>query len=83
MKRVFIRRPQLHGNLSKLVPADVISEKEGMLRVKIEGERVVTEVKAADTLPATALNQRDRNQIILKRHPESLSSMHNLYGGRR
>ncbi len=51
MKQVLIRRPQLHGNLTKLIQGDVISEDGPNIRVKIKGEIHPVEVKAKDTLP--------------------------------
>ena len=82
MKEVLIRKQMLHGNVSNLTRAQVLSEKDGVLRVKVEGERLPRDVKAAETIPADRVfDTRDKVTVIAKSYPDSLYSLHSRLNG--
>jgi len=54
-RTVLIRRPQLHGNVMRMVRATVLSENNGDLRVIPEGTNVPINVKASETTDAPAV----------------------------
>lgn len=83
-KQVMIRVKNLHGNTSTLIRSNVISEKDGIMRVKPENSRLADppiEVKAADTIPANkvfANNSREnRNDMIPKSPSPARNSLSN------
>lgn len=81
-KKVLVRQKQLHGNGNKMTPGNVLSEKDGMLRVMIEGQRKPIEVRASDTIPANRVfvaQRNDQRQSILpKAYPTSINALGNL-----
>ena len=50
MKQVLLRRPNLHTGANDLVRVDVISEKDGMLKIKMPGQFHPQEVEAKMTI---------------------------------
>lgn len=72
MKQVMLRQALPRGGGNRLIKADVISENEGTLRVKIQGQNKITEVQADRTIPAEQIfGRQDGNRAILKQHPRS------------
>ena len=89
MKQVMVRQHSLHGNMNTLVRANVISEKDGILRVKPENSRLADppmEVKAEDTIPAEKIfannNRENRNDMIPKSYSPATNSLSNLFTSR-
>jgi len=78
-RTVLIRKFQLHGNLTRMVRATVLSEKAGILRVVPEGQGTPIEVKASDTMDAaTTFGTRLGMQhgiVVQKAYPDSPNSM--------
>jgi hypothetical protein len=77
---VLLRRPQVHGNVTRMVRATVMSENNGTLRVIPEGQRNPIVVKASETLDATttfgtrlAMQKGVVIQRALPDNPNSLS----------
>ena len=86
MKQVMVRQRSLHGNMNTLVRANVISEKNGILRVKPENSRLAEppiEVKAEDTIPAEKVfannSAHNRNDMIPKSYSPASSSLSNMF----
>jgi hypothetical protein len=84
MKQVMVRQKSLHGNMNTLVRANVISEKDGILRVKAENSRLEEppfEVRAEDTIPAEKVfannNRENRNDMIPKSYSPASNSLSN------
>jgi hypothetical protein len=50
-----LRSPQVHGNVTRMVRASVLSECNGVLRVIPEGQKNPIDVKASDTVAASAV----------------------------
>lgn len=72
MKHVLVRKPLRSGD-NELIMAQVISESNGIMRVKFEHSQKLEEVKAADTLPATSVfgnfRREDMRQVTIKNYP--------------
>lgn len=51
-RTVMVRRPQLHGNVTRMVRATVLSESNGELRVLLEGSNKPLNIKASETMDA-------------------------------
>jgi hypothetical protein len=80
---VLIRQKLLSGNMNKLVHAQVLSEKDGVLRVMIQGQRVPTEVKASEVIDAGKIfgktKQGERPASVLqKSYPTGISALGNI-----
>jgi hypothetical protein len=52
-RTVLLRKPQLHGNVTRVIRATVLSEDKDMLRVIPEGQRNVISVKASEVTEAS------------------------------
>lgn len=79
---VLIKQKMLSGNVTKLIRANVLSEKDGMLRVMVEGQRKPIEVKASDTLPAekvfgVAKVGQKPSSVLQRCYPSSINSLGN------
>jgi hypothetical protein len=86
MRQVMVRQKALHGNMNTLVRANVISEKDGILRVKAENSRLAEppiEVRAEDTIPAEKVfannSSKNRNDMIPKSYSPASNSLSNLF----
>lgn len=75
MGQVMVRRKLQNGD-NQLIRADVISEKDGVLRVKMPGVFGPVEVKANETVPATQLFGDPRNKTVIpKSYPDATHSL--------
>jgi hypothetical protein len=87
MKQVLVRSARLHGNISEMLPADVLSEAVDKLRVAIHGRAGVQEVERKDTMPMLAVagqpivNFEAGNPAIPKQYPGSRSSLFRMING--
>ena len=74
-KTVLIRRPQVHGNVTRMVRATVLSENNGEMRVIPEGTNKPINVKASDTRSAPeAFGTRlamQRGAVVARALPDS------------
>jgi hypothetical protein len=80
MTKVLVRRKLASGD-NQMVTAHVLSERDGVLRVMMEGNMKPVEVNASDVVPAakvfnTAYPSQNQ-QIIPKQHPVSLNALGN------
>ena len=74
MRQVFIRDKQLHGNVSTLICADVISDNRDVLRVQVPGEHRVREVRLQDTISMASVAGQPivgpgQNPVAQKQYP--------------
>ena len=53
-RTVLLRRPQVHGNVTRMIRAAVLSEDKGTLRVIPEGQKTVVTVQASEVTEAPA-----------------------------
>lgn len=79
MKTVIIRRQQLHGNISQLIKASVLSETKDELRVILEGSNRPIVVKASECVDAPGtfgtMQAMNRGVIVQKALPDSPSCL--------
>lgn len=78
MEQVMVRRQQLHGNLTTLALAHVLSETGDAYRVRINGQATVVEVKKSDVLPVQAVHGQARISPQTLLPTKSLGASHSL-----
>lgn len=81
MRQVLIRKKLLSGE-SQMIRADVLSEKDGVLRVMIPGNRHPQEVQASEvTDPAKVFGQVNQKvaSVLPRCYPTSLQALGNRF----
>jgi len=80
-RQVLVRRDQLSGD-AQMLRAEVLSEKDGILRVMLPGARKPVEVKASETMnPEKVFGTRDQRvaSVLPKCYPSSPQALGNRY----
>lgn len=85
-RTVLLRRPQIHGNVTRLVRATVLSETADSLRVIPEGQNKPITIKASEVTDApkvfSTLLSAQRGVIVQRCLPDSPSSLCRILEGR-
>ena len=71
-----IRKQIVHGNVTRLIRATVLSETPGMMRILVDGTKVPVDVKASDVIAAPA-RAGERGVAVPTMHPHSLQALAN------
>lgn len=59
--QVLVREKMIHNNVTRVVPATVISREGDLLTVRVQGERQNKVVSASETLPMTKVTGSHRH----------------------
>ena len=68
-KQILLRTRELHGNVSRMTPGEVLSENGDDLRVVLRGEKAVRNVKRADTMSMQSVSGQPQVNVLRNSSP--------------